>query len=221
MKGQLSASLMCINFLNAQEDLDAMARAGVEYLHFDIMDGSFVPNYALGPCFLDALRDHTDITYDIHMMVEKPEDKIGYLGIRKGDMVAVHAEATVHLQRLLTQIRALGAHAGVAINPATPASVLECVLEDLDYVVVMTVNPGYAGQKLVPQTLKKITQVREMLDDAGMGEKRIQVDGNVNFPNARKMRDAGADIFVLGTSGLFLKDMGIEAAAAKMRGSIA
>lgn len=217
MKGQMSASLMCVNFFHLQKDIDTMADAGVELLHFDIMDGSFVPNYALGPCFVDALRGHTDIPFDIHLMVDKPEDKLTFFNIHGGDWVSVHVEATVHLQRLLAQIRSFGAKAGVAINPATPVSTIESVLEDVDFVLVMTVNPGFAGQKLIPHTLKKITQVRKMLTLSGMVNKPIQVDGNVSFENAMKMRQAGADVFVLGSSGLFLPGMSIADAAEKMR----
>ncbi len=217
MKSRMSASLMCVDFLNAGRDLRQMEEAGIDLLHFDIMDGSFVPNYTLGSCFVDGLRGRTSIEFDIHLMVEKPEDKIGFFNICEGDWVSVHAEATVHLQRLLARLRGLGAKAGVAINPATPVCVLENVLDDLDFVLIMTVNPGYAGQKLIPHTLKKITQVRKMLDDAGMQDKSVQVDGNVSFENAIKMKQAGADNYVLGSSGLFLKDMSIAQAAAKMR----
>lgn len=217
MKARMSASLMCVDFLNAGRDIKAMEEAGIDLLHFDIMDGSFVPNYALGSCFVDGLRGRTSIPFDIHLMVDKPEDKISFFNICEGDWVSVHTETTVHLQRLLTQIKSLGAKAGVAINPATPVCVLENVLEDLDFVLIMTVNPGFAGQKLIPQTLRKISQVRKMLDEAGMSDKSLQVDGNVSFENAVKMRAAGADNFVLGSSGLFLKEMSIEQAASKMR----
>jgi len=220
MNGEISVSMMCANFLDIGSDLKALKDAGIEYLHFDIMDGAFVPNYTLGPCMLNALRDHTDITYDIHLMVERPEDKLGFFDIREGDFVSVHYESTYHLQRVLASIKALGGRPGVAINPATPICALENVMDDIDFVLVMTVNPGFAGQKLVPQGLKKITQVREMLDKAGKNHVKIQVDGNVSFENAKKMRKAGADIFVAGTSGLFIKGRTIEDAAKELRESI-
>ena len=220
MKSKMSASLMCVDFLNAGRDIDDIEASGIELLHFDIMDGSFVPNYALGSCFVDALRGKTKMTFDIHLMVDKPEDKIGYFNICEGDWVSVHPEATVHLQRLLVHIKSLGAKAGVALNPATPLCAIENVLGDLDFVLIMTVNPGFAGQKLIPQTLKKIEEARNMLDDVGMSDKSLQVDGNVSFENAVKMRAAGADNFVLGSSGLFLKDISIAKAAAKMRSCI-
>jgi len=220
MNGEISVSMMCANFLDIKGDLEELENAGIEYLHFDIMDGDFVPNYTLGPCMLDALRDHTNITYDIHMMVERPEDKLKFFDIREGDFVSVHYESTYHLQRVLASIKALGGKAGVAINPATPISSLENVLDDIDFVLVMTVNPGFAGQKLIPQGLQKITDVRNMLDKKGYKDVKIQVDGNVSFENAKKMRAAGADIFVAGTSGLFMKDMTIKQAAQKLRDSI-
>jgi ribulose-phosphate 3-epimerase len=220
MSGEISVSMMCANFLDINSDLIELEKAGIEYLHFDIMDGDFVPNYTLGPCMLDALRDHTDITYDIHLMVERPEDKLKFFDIREGDFVSVHYESTYHLQRVLASIKALGGKPGVAINPATPISALENVLDDIDFVLVMTVNPGFAGQKLIPQGLHKITDVRNMLDEKGYKNIKIQVDGNVSFENAKKMKKAGADIFVAGTSGLFIKGRTIEDAAKELRESI-
>lgn len=220
MTGEIAASMMCVNFPNIQADLKALENAGIEYLHFDIMDGSFVPNYTLGPCVINGLRDATSITFDIHLMVERPEDKLGFFDIREGDYVSFHAEATKHTQRLLTAIRKLGAHPGVAINPGTPVCVLEPILDDLDFVLVMTVNPGFAGQKLVPQTLKKIAAVRSMIDHSDYPHIKLQVDGNVSFENAKKMRDEGADIFVAGTAGLFRADMSITEGAGYLRAAI-
>ena len=220
MKAEISASMMCADFMDIKGDLEKLKDAGIEYLHFDIMDGDFVPNFTLGPDFLNKLRGKTDIIYDIHMMVERPEDKLSYFDIQKGDYVSVHYESTVHIQRVLSTIRNLGAYAGVAINPGTPISTLENIMDDIDFVLVMTVNPGFAGQKLIPQGLDKIRKVRSYLDENGHEDVVIQVDGNVSFINARKMRDAGGDIFVAGTSGLFMKDMSVKEAAQKLRDSI-
>lgn len=220
MKAEISASMMCANFLDIQSDLIALKEAGVEYLHFDIMDGSFVPNYTLGPCFLNALREYTGITYDIHLMVEKPEDKLKFFDLRRGDYVSVHVEATRHIQRVLAAIQGAGAVPGVALNPGTPVASIEDVLPDIGFVLVMTVNPGYAGQKLVPQMLDKITRMKEFLAQKGYPHIPIQVDGNVSFENAEKMRKAGADIFIAGSSGLFVKGMGILEAARRLRGAI-
>lgn len=220
MGGQISASMMCANFLDIRGDLSALKQAGIEYLHYDVMDGVFVPNYALGPCFLNSLRAHTDITYDIHLMVERPEDKLRYFDICAGDYVSVHYEAACHLQRVLANIKEAGAHPGVALNPGTPICVLEEVLDDIDFVLIMTVNPGFAGQKLVKQTIDKITRVKEYLIKSCRPDIKIQVDGNVSFENARIMRDAGADIFIAGTSGLFMKGLSIQEAAEQLRAAI-
>lgn len=220
MKAEISASMMCANFTDIHSDLAALEEAGIEYLHFDIMDGSFVPNYTLGPCFLNNLREHTGITYDIHLMVERPEDKLRFFDLHPGDYVSVHYESTYHIQRVLTNIKEAGAHPGAAINPGTPVDVLEDILEDIDFVLVMTVNPGFAGQKLIDQAIKKISRVRDYLDQRGFPGTKIEVDGNVSFDNARRMRGAGADIFVAGTSGLFMKTMDIRGAAMELRKAI-
>ena len=220
MKPEISVSMMCANFLDLTEDLAELKEAGVEYLHFDVMDGVFVPNYTLGPCLLDALRDHTDIAYDIHLMVDRPEDKLGFFDIRPGDYVSIHYESTNHAQRVLATIRQLGAKAGIAFNPATPIDSLEYLRNDIDFVLIMTVNPGFAGQKLVASCLEKIVQVRQVLDRLGLHDVPIQVDGNVSFENARKMRQAGANIFVAGTSSVFAKGKKIVEATALLREAI-
>lgn len=213
----ISASLMCVDFGDTKKDMEALREANIEYLHFDIMDGSFVPNYALGPCMIDRLRGTTDIGFDIHLMVDRPEQKIPYFAFQPGDAVSVHTESTCHLQRILSNLKAAGIVTGVALNPATAISAMDYVLDVADFVLIMTVNPGYAGQKMVPATLQKITETRKYLDEKGFCETIIQVDGNVSFENAVKMSQAGADNFVAGTAGLFRKDMSIVEAAHKLR----
>jgi ribulose-phosphate 3-epimerase len=213
----ISASLMCLDFADTKKDLQALQNARIEYLHFDIMDGAFVPNYALGCCMVDSLRGKTDIPFDIHLMVQRPEEKIPYFKLQPGDAVSVHAESTVHLQRVLAGLKNAGVTAGVALNPATPISMLEYVLDVIDFVLIMTVNPGYAGQKMVPLTLEKISRTREYLDAKNCGNVVIQADGNVSFENAVLMAKAGVGNFVAGTAGLFRKDMSIEQAAEKLR----
>jgi ribulose-phosphate 3-epimerase len=215
----ISASVMCVNFLDTKKDLDALVRAGIDYLHFDIMDGEFVPNYALGTGMAAALRDFP-LPRDIHLMVRRPEAKIPYFDIGPGDAVSVHAESTVHLHRVLGSIRSLGAAAGVALNPATPLNVLEYVMDALDFVLIMTVNPGFAGQQMVPSALKKIREARTFLDERDGADILIQVDGNVSFENAARMAKAGAQNFVAGTAGLFRRDMDIPQAAAALRKAI-
>ena len=179
---------------------------GIELLHVDVMDGSFVPNYTLGTDFVKAIKSKTDIPLDIHLMIDNPENKLDWVEFGENDYVSVHYEATKHLHKAVAEIKKRNAKAMVAINPATPISVLENVLDDIDAVLVMTVNPGFAGQKLVKSTLKKIRKLRDYLDNNGCGHIEIEVDGNVSFENAELMNNAGADIFVAGTSSIFSKD---------------
>lgn len=182
------------------------------------MDGSFVPNFTLGTDFIKQIRANCKIPLDLHLMINEPENKLDWFTFGEGDIVSIHAESTKHLQRVLQKIKERGAHPYVAINPATPVCMIEDVLDDIDGVLVMTVNPGFAGQKLVPHTLKKITQVKELFEKAGKDEAEIEVDGNVSFVNARLMSDAGANIFVAGTSSVFVGNM--EENIAKLRDSI-
>ncbi|MFC5402060.1 ribulose-phosphate 3-epimerase [Cohnella soli] len=217
MGGKISPSMMCVDFRRLEESVRALERAGVEYLHFDIMDGHFVPNFTLGPDFIRSVREMTDIPFDYHLMVERPEMLLPVFDIREGDIVSVHQEASVHLQRTLQQIRELGAKPSVALNPATPIYAIDEVMDDIDLVLVMTVNPGFAGQKLVPSTIRKISGLKERLLAGGYADVEIEVDGNVSWENAVKMRQAGADIFVAGTSSVFRKGEDIEPLITKFR----
>lgn len=210
MKNKISPSMMCADALNLGSTLKEFEKNGIEYLHIDIMDGAFVPNFTLGTDYCKILKNATSIPLDIHLMIEKPEERLDWFPIGEGDMVSVHAESTRHLQKILKAIKDKGAKAYVALNPATPLCFLEEVLPDIDGVLVMTVNPGFAGQKLVPQTLDKIRRVRKMLDEAGKTDAEIEVDGNVSFENAEKMSAAGANIFVAGTSSVFKKELSLE-----------
>lgn len=207
----ISPSMMCANPLELAKTLDVFEKKGVEYLHIDIMDGVFVPNFTLGPDYCKALRGGCNIPLDIHLMVEKPEDKLSFFELKKGDIVSVHAESTNHLQRVIRNIKDSGAQAFVAINPATPLCSIEEVLCDVDGVLIMTVNPGFAGQKMIPQTLDKIKRLRAMTD------KPIEVDGNVSYENAYLMKKSGADIFVLGTASIFSKTDSLENGIDKIR----
>lgn len=203
MNSKLAPSMMCADLLSLGDTLRAFEADGVEYLHIDIMDGSFVPNFTLGTDYCRRLKACTSIPLDIHLMVERPEEKLSWFPMDAGDYVSVHVESTRHLQRTLAGIRARGARPMVALNPATPLCMIEHVLPDVDAVLLMTVNPGYAGQKLIPQMLDKIATTREFLDERGFSHVEIEVDGNVSFENAKKMRAAGANIFVAGTASIF------------------
>ena len=217
---KLSPSMMCADFFHLADQLTEFEENGIEYLHIDVMDGSFVPNYTLGTDFVKRLKAHSPIPLDIHLMIERPEDKLSWFDFGEGDYVSVHAEATRHLQRTLAAIRARGARPMVAINPATPLSALDYILDDIDAVLVMTVNPGYAGQKLVPATIGKIRELREMLDARGYSHVEIEVDGNVSLENARRMSDAGANIFVVGTASLFQPTHTIREGVLALRAAI-
>ena len=203
LQSKLSPSMMCVDFANLLKTVKSFEEAGVEYLHVDIMDGELVPNFTLGVDFCRELRNMTTIPLDIHLMIEKPENKLAWFKPQPGEYISVHVESTAHLQRALTIIRSYGAKAMVAINPATSISSIEDILDDLDGVLVMTVNPGFAGQKLVPSMLNKIKRLRSFLDEHGYSNVEIEVDGNVSFENAIKMSRAGANIFVGGSSSVF------------------
>lgn len=200
---QIAPSMMCCDFLNLKSQLEIFEKTKIEYLHIDVMDGSFVPNYTLGTDFVKKLHKSTNIPLDLHLMIDRPEDKIEWFELNENDIVSVHFEATNHLQRTLQRIKNKGAKAMVAINPATPVCMLEEVLDDIYGVLIMTVNPGYAGQKLIPSALEKISKTRKFLDEHGKTDILIEVDGNVSYENAKLMSDKGANIFVAGTSAIF------------------
>jgi ribulose-phosphate 3-epimerase len=221
MGGKISPSIMCADFRHLEENIKILEQAGVEYFHFDIMDGIFAPNFTLGPDLMKSVREITKVPFDIHLMIQHPENHLALFGIRPGDLVSVHQEATIHLQRTLQKVKDYGAKAAAALNPATPIYSIEDVLDDIDVVLIMTVNPGFAGQKLVPATLKKIANLRRYLKENGYGHIEIEVDGNVSYENARKMREAGADIFVAGTSSLFVKGLDLMDSAVELRKYIA
>ncbi|ANE48239.1 ribulose-phosphate 3-epimerase [Paenibacillus swuensis] len=221
MAGKISPSMMCADFRRLEDQVRELEQAGVEYLHWDIMDGRFVPNFTLGPDLMNCVRELTAIPFDLHLMMERPEDHLHLFDIRPGDIVSVHQESTTHLQRTLQAIRERGAKAAVALNPATPVYTVEHVLDDIDVLLIMTVNPGFAGQKLVPATLKKLSNVKTYLAAQGYPDIEIEVDGNVSWENAVRMREAGADIFVAGTSSIFRKGENIQELTKQFRDCIA
>ena len=220
LKKAISPSLMCADFLHLGEELKVLEQHGIEYLHIDIMDGSFVSNYTLGTDFVKKIKASCSIPLDLHLMIKEPEKKLSWFDFGEGDFVSIHWEACRHVQAALAAIRGRGAKAMLALNPATPLSVLDEVLPDLDGVLVMTVNPGFAGQRLIPQTLDKIRRLRALLDQRGYENVEIECDGNVSFENAGKMSDAGANIFVTGTSGIYAKGASVEENLLTLRAAI-
>ncbi len=217
MKAIFSPSMMCTShWADARSLIDELVKLGAGYLHMDAMDGVFVQNLMLGTESIKQMRKISPLPLDIHLMIERPEDKLGWFDLQENELVSIHAESTRHLQRALQRVREYGAKPAVALNPATPLVMIEDVLDDVDTVLVMTVNPGFAEQKLVPQTLTKIKRLRQMLDSCGKERVHIEVDGNVSFRNIGPMRAAGADIFVGGTSSIFSKEGTIEENAARI-----
>ena len=212
----LSASIMCADIMNFGPDIKEIEKSGIEYLHCDIMDNHFVPNLMLPMEMLNRVHENTSLPFDYHIMCEKPETIIDKLTVKQGDIIAVHYESTNHLHMVLNKIIEKGAIAAVAINPATPISVLEEVLPYIDMVLLMTVNPGFSGQKIVPTSFDKIKRLRQMLDNMGYSDILIETDGNCSFENVPKMYEAGAEIFVVGTSSVFHKDYTIQEGTQKL-----
>jgi ribulose-phosphate 3-epimerase len=208
---------MCADFFALEKTIRDFEALGIELIHVDIMDGSFVPNFTLGTDFIKALKKNTSIPLDIHLMINDPEAKLDWFEFGEGDYVCLHIESEPHIQRALASIKARGAKPMVALNPGTPITAIEELLDVIDGVLIMTVNPGFAGQKLVPSTLSKITRMREYLDSHGYPDIEIEVDGNVSFENAKKMTEAGADIFVAGTSSIYAKGGDMFENAQKLR----
>jgi len=213
---KLCASLACADPLHLAREIEAIEAAGIDMIHIDVMDGSFVPNLALSIDLVRAVRRITDLPMDAHLMMVDPARYIEPFAEAGADLIVVHQEACTHLQRTLAAIRALGVGAGVALNPATSLKMLEYVLDDIDLLLIMTVNPGFVGQRLVPATVGKIADARRMLA-AHNRPIDIQVDGNVSLDNAHAMVAAGANWLVGGTSSIFRRDLTIAEGAAELR----
>lgn len=202
---KVAPSLMVTDLSRVGEDIKELDNAGVEQYHIDIMDGHFVPNFTLGPDFVKKVNELTNTPLDLHLMIENPENYIDMFYEAGADMISIHAEATNNLEGTLQKIQKLGMKAGVAINPATPLSVLDYVYPVIDYVLVMTVNPGFAGQKFIPAMYQKIADLRHIIDSKGMNID-IEVDGNLGSQTIPGCVNSGAEWFVGGTSSVYQKD---------------
>ena len=196
---KVAPSVLAADFAELGSQLRAVSEAGAEWIHLDVMDGAFVPSISFGMPVIKSIRRVTDRVFDVHMMVEEPGRYVEDVKKAGADVITVHAEACKHLDRVISQIKEAGCRAGVALNPATPVSVLEHILDQVDMVLIMTVNPGFGGQKFIPYTIEKVKAVRRLCDERGLTTD-IQVDGGISAANVREVLEAGANIFVAGTS---------------------
>lgn len=202
-KSEISASMMCSDLIDLKETLKIFEEEGIEHLHIDMMDGEFVPNFGLGVDYIRGLRKLTQIPLDLHLMIRNPEYKLNWIGIKESDIVSVHYESTFQVQRVLDWLLPFGCKRFLAINPATPINSLEEVLDYIDGVTILMVNPGFAGQKIVPSTIKKAEKIHQLLLENDRDDIIMEVDGNITPENGKKLRDCGASLFVAGTSALF------------------
>ena len=208
---RLAPSLLGCDFSCIKDQIQAVEQAGAHYLHLDVMDGAVVPSISFGMPLISSIRKCTGMVFDVHMMVQEPGRYAAAMKEAGADLFCVHQEACLHLDRTINQIKELGMKAGVAINPATPVSVLDCVLDQVDQILIMTVNPGFGGQKFIPYTLDKVKNLREMMNHRGINAD-IQVDGGVTLENAPLLLKAGANILVAGSS-VFSGDPGANTKA--------
>lgn len=202
-ESKISASMMCSDLVDLKETIDIFERNKVEYLHIDVMDGQFVPNFGLGVDYIRGLRELTSIPLDIHLMIKDPEYKLHFIGIKPTDIVSIHYESTYQVQRAFDNLKSYGCKCFLAINPATPIYMLEELLDFIDGVNLLMVNPGFAGQKIVGSTLAKAKKLQKFLADAGKSDIALEVDGNISFENGKLLRGDGASIFVAGSSSIF------------------
>lgn len=200
---KISASMMCANLVDLKETIRIFEEEKVEYLHIDVMDGEFVPNFGLGVDYIRGLRELSSIPLDLHLMIKNPEYKLQWIGIKETDIVSIHYESTYQVQRALDWLAHYGCKRYLAINPATPVYVLEEVLDYIDGINLLMVNPGFSGQKIVPSTLKKAEKLKRFLVEHGKENITLEVDGNITPENGHKLREIGASIFVCGTSSVF------------------
>jgi ribulose-phosphate 3-epimerase len=196
---EIAPSILSADFTRLGEQIAAVERAGASYIHVDVMDGHFVPNLTIGPFIVEWVNKSTKLPIDAHLMIEDPDNFIGEFAKAGADLISVHPETTYHLNRTLNYIRQAGCEAGVVINPATPLAMIEEVIDEVDYVLLMSVNPGFGGQKFIPSSLDKLRRLREMIRLRG-AQVRIEIDGGIGPENAAEVVAAGAEILVAGSS---------------------
>ncbi len=211
---KIAPSILSADFSRLGDEVGAIAAGGADYVHVDVMDGHFVPNITIGPLVVDGLRQVTEIPFDVHLMIENPDLYIPEFARVGSDIITVHQEAVSHLHRTVQLIKSFGKKAGVSINPATPVSSLEVILDDLDLVLVMSVNPGFGGQSFIESCLPKIEALRKMIDARGL-KVELEVDGGVKLDNIGRIAAAGADVFVAGSAVFSSEDYATTIAGLK------
>lgn len=197
---RIAPSILSADFARLADQVKTVEQAGADIIHVDVMDGHFVPNITIGPLVVKALRPVTKLPMDVHLMIENPDRYIEAFAKAGADYITVHVEACTHLHRVLQQIKELNVKAGVSLNPHTPVSMIKHVLDQLDLILVMSVNPGFGGQKFIPESLKKLNQTRDLIEKSGFRNIEIEVDGGVSMENIKEIANAGADILVAGSA---------------------
>jgi len=203
--GKIAPSILSADFTRLGEEIKAVEKAGADYIHIDVMDGHFVPNITIGPMIVRAIRRITELPLDVHLMISQPDMFIDEFAEAGANIISVHAETLIHLHRTIQYIRDKGVRPAVSLNPATPLDILEYILEDLDMVLLMTVNPGFENQEFIPEVIPKVKQLREMVEKTGL-DIDIEVDGGINSETIGHVSSAGANVFVAGSAIFYTKD---------------
>ena len=197
-KVKISPSILAADFANLEKEITAISNSGCDYIHIDVMDGQFVPNITIGPAVIKSIRKYSKLPFDVHLMIKNPENHIASFANAGADIITVHQEASTHLDKLITQIKSLGKKAGVSIVPSTHEDVLDYIIDQIDLILVMTVNPGFGGQKFMTSQLDKITKIRKKITLSGRNID-LEVDGGINKNNAKIAIQAGANVLVSGS----------------------
>jgi len=195
----IAPSILSADFLKLGNEIKSVEAAGADWIHVDVMDGHFVPNITIGPLVVEAVRRMTSLPLDVHLMIEHPDRYIHDFAKAGADLISVQVEACVHLNRTIRMIKEYDRRAGVVLNPSTPLSALEWIMEDVDFVMIMSVNPGFGGQDFIPNSLDRVRTLRGMIRDRGL-ETLIEIDGGVNEKTIKNISDAGVDVFVAGSA---------------------